>query len=261
MTNRSLSTLFIIASYFALVPALQARTGFLDENFRIGFESYAYDYTLTHGRSHQNSAHTFSSFNRLQIEYDSRFNIYGEINISLSNLHKSTVSGLGYFITPQVAMGANLVISHASLETIKQAKSNDDRQQMTSSTDFLLNPYARIIYKLNSRVHLDFRPGILFAHLSSNDDASLQALGNSTRALGLTPTTGLDTENASYTAFGMNMTGTVRVELIRDIFYRGGLTFGFLSGNADVTNSDHTQQQSQSHLLFEVNFAQLVYQF
>ena len=131
--------------------------GILNDNFRMGINTYSFNYASSQTNQRRFNTQNLKAFDSLFLEYDSRFNLYAEGRVFFDNQNETTSLGVGYFVTPMVALGNLLIIDHNATST----QYNQATLGRSSATSLHFNPYARIFYKVVSRLNVDIRPGII----------------------------------------------------------------------------------------------------
>ncbi len=260
--------LILITLLTLSLPFNSLFAGYLTENIRFGIDSYSFHYQLTQMTPTKTSNNRLTTFDTFTIEYDARSNFFGEAKFSMGQFTKpgsQAQVGGGYHISPAVSLGGKLTIAH-QMETIEK---KNEQEGSSSNFDLLLNPYSRMIFKFNSRTHLYMQPGVLFAYIrSANKNSAFSGssqLYEENRSFPLVTTydegNSATSQSEGYLGFGMNMLSSIHVELTRDIFYRGSVGFGLITGRTNISENDKDTSRELTHFSMQINFAQFIYQF
>ncbi len=260
------SQLFVSALFYLLITSTLT-AGYLNENFRVGIDFYSYQYSLSQKLLEKYTNSNLSTLGTMRIEYDSHHNYYGEGEITLGNnfpYNNKTKLGFGYYLSPQVSIGSNILIS----QYYQSAENRKNTQTKNAGFDLIVNPYSRIIFKINSRTHIHVNPGVLITYLTTTNKSQVQSdiskayEENKTFPL-VSPSTklGESAKKSSYLGFGMSLLTALNIEIARDIFYRSSIGVNLISGQYSPPSGANEKKTEVSHFNVEVSFAKLLYQF
>ena len=257
----------VVSTLFFLLMTSTLMAGYLNENFRVGIDFYSYQYSLSQKLLEKYTNSNLSTLSTLRIEYDSHHNYYGEGEITLGNnfpYNNKTKLGFGYYLSPSVSVGSNILVS----QYYQSAENRKNTQSKNTGFDLIVNPYSRIIFKINSRTHIHVNPGVLMTYITSTNKSQVQsdiskAYEESKIYPLVSPTTklGESTKQSSYLGFGMSLLTSLNIEIARDIFYRGSIGVNLLSGQYTPPSGTNEKKTEVSHFNVEVSFAKLLYQF
>lgn len=255
----------LLAGLYLVAPST-LYAGYLNENLRVGIDSYTFNYTISQLPPFISTNNNLSSFNMMMFEYDSKYNIYGEARFFLGDLQGTgsrAQFGAGYIISSHVALGMDLFIAH-NYESVSVKESIHAKQ---SNMDLMLNPYCKIKFRIQTRLEIEMKPSLMVAYIRSssvspNGYATTRSHDQNRTYPLVLQSDAKSSENADgYLGFGMKMESTVQYELARNVFYRSSIGFGLLTGSSTNTKGKEEKTQSLTHFSFQANFAQLIYQF